>query len=48
MKHSFWLVFILAGAVACTRATPEQQIVNDAASALGGGDKILAVRTIRT
>ena len=46
MKHSFWLVFILAGAVACTRATPEQQIVNDAASALGGGDKILAVRTI--
>src|SRR2546425_12322909 len=46
MKQTYWLVFILAGVVACTRATPEQQIVNDAASALGGRDKILAVRTI--
>jgi opacity protein-like surface antigen len=35
---------LLAGA--CARATPEQQIVNDAASALGGRDRILAVKTL--
>src|SRR3954454_18158249 len=31
---------------ACTRATPEQQVINDAAAALGGKDRILAVRTL--
>ena len=31
---------------ACTQASPEQQIVNDAAAALGGRDKILAVKTL--
>ena len=31
---------------ACSRATPEQQIVNDAAEALGGRDRILAVKTL--
>src|SRR5215210_2178847 len=35
-----------AGATACTRATPEQQIINDAASALGGRDRIVAVKTL--
>ena len=34
---------MLAG---CTQATPEQQIVNDAATALGGRDRIVAVKTI--
>ena len=33
-------------ATACTQATPEQHIVNDAAAALGGRDRILAVKTI--
>jgi glyoxylase-like metal-dependent hydrolase (beta-lactamase superfamily II) len=33
-------------AASCARATPEQQIVNDAARALGGRDRILAVKTI--
>ncbi len=31
---------------ACATATPEQQIINDAAAALGGRDRILAVRTL--
>jgi glyoxylase-like metal-dependent hydrolase (beta-lactamase superfamily II) len=31
---------------ACATATPEQQIVNDAASALGGRDRLLAVKTL--
>jgi len=31
---------------ACAAATPEQQIVNDAASALGGRERVLAVKTL--
>jgi glyoxylase-like metal-dependent hydrolase (beta-lactamase superfamily II) len=42
-----WLVLITAAVVAgCTQATPEQQIINDAAAAVGGGAKIAAVKTI--
>lgn len=33
-------------AAACARPTPEQQIVNDAAAALGGRDRILAVGSL--
>jgi glyoxylase-like metal-dependent hydrolase (beta-lactamase superfamily II) len=42
------LVCLAVGVVtaACTRATPEQQIVNDAAAALGGRDQILAASTL--
>jgi glyoxylase-like metal-dependent hydrolase (beta-lactamase superfamily II) len=40
------LVFSAAATVACTRATPEQQVINDAAAALGGRDRILAVKTL--
>jgi glyoxylase-like metal-dependent hydrolase (beta-lactamase superfamily II) len=32
--------------VSCTRRTPEQQIVDDAAEALGGRERILAVKTL--
>jgi hypothetical protein len=32
--------------VACSSATPEQQIVNDAAAALGGADRVSAVKTL--
>jgi glyoxylase-like metal-dependent hydrolase (beta-lactamase superfamily II) len=31
---------------ACAATTPEQQVVNDAAAALGGRDRLLAVKTI--
>jgi glyoxylase-like metal-dependent hydrolase (beta-lactamase superfamily II) len=37
---------LLALVVACTAQTPEQQIVADAADALGGRERILAARTI--
>jgi glyoxylase-like metal-dependent hydrolase (beta-lactamase superfamily II) len=41
------LAALLAAAVtACATATPEQQIVNDAAAALGGRDRLLAVKTL--
>ena len=37
---------VAAMAAACAQPTPEQQIVNDAAAALGGRDKVLAVKSI--
>jgi len=47
MKRMTWLVLVTAAVVAgCTQATPEQQIINDAAAALGGSGKIAAVKTI--
>lgn len=48
MKHprSVVLFLLIAAATACARPTPEQQIVNDAAAALGGSDKIQAIKTI--
>jgi hypothetical protein len=42
-----WGTFVLAVTLAgCSRATPEQQVVNDAAEALGGADRVRAVRTL--
>jgi glyoxylase-like metal-dependent hydrolase (beta-lactamase superfamily II) len=47
MKRMTWLIWLLAGTLsACTQATPEQQIVNDAAEALGGAERIQAVKTL--
>jgi glyoxylase-like metal-dependent hydrolase (beta-lactamase superfamily II) len=47
MSRTAYLVVILVGALAgCSRPTPEQQIVNDAAAALGGADRIQAVKTL--
>ena len=47
MKRMAWLVLIAAGAIGgCTQATPEQQTIDDAAAALGGRDRILAVKTL--
>jgi glyoxylase-like metal-dependent hydrolase (beta-lactamase superfamily II) len=42
------LLPLLAAALlaACSQATPEQQIVNDAAAALGGAERIQAVKTL--
>jgi glyoxylase-like metal-dependent hydrolase (beta-lactamase superfamily II) len=43
----FGAVVLLAAATgACSKATPEQQVINDAAAALGGRDRILAVKTL--
>ena len=47
MKRVAWLVlFVAATFGGCARPTPEQQIVNDAAAALGGSGKIQAVKTL--
>ncbi len=47
MLRNPWLVLLTAAALTgCARATPEQQIVEDAATALGGRDKVLAVKTL--
>lgn len=46
MTRNVLLILLTAAAVACARSTPEQQIVNDAAEALGGSERILAVKTL--
>jgi glyoxylase-like metal-dependent hydrolase (beta-lactamase superfamily II) len=48
MKLNVFRAVILTAAVmgACTKATPEQQVIDDAAAALGGRDRILAVKTL--
>jgi glyoxylase-like metal-dependent hydrolase (beta-lactamase superfamily II) len=47
MPHRICLALLASAALSgCTPATPEQQILNDAASALGGRDRILAVKTL--
>jgi glyoxylase-like metal-dependent hydrolase (beta-lactamase superfamily II) len=46
MPRIFLTLVAAAFAGGCAQATPEQQIVNDAASALGGRDRILAVKTL--
>ena len=47
MMRNRWAVLAAAAMLAaCSRATPEQQVVNDAAEALGGADQIQAVNTL--
>ena len=47
MQRVTWLALPLALTLsACAQATPEQQIVNEAAAALGGRERILAVKTL--
>lgn len=47
MLRTPWLALLgVATLSACAQSSPEQQIVNDAAAALGGRDRILAVRTL--
>ena len=41
-----FVLLVAAAFAACAQPTPEQQIVNDAAAALGGAEKIQAVKTI--
>lgn len=46
MKRRAWLALLAASVTACAQPTPEQQIVNDAAQALGGRDRMLAIKTL--
>jgi glyoxylase-like metal-dependent hydrolase (beta-lactamase superfamily II) len=47
MMRPSLLVFVAAAAIsACRQQTPEQQIIADAANALGGRSRVLAVKTI--
>jgi glyoxylase-like metal-dependent hydrolase (beta-lactamase superfamily II) len=46
MRSAVCLALATAFASACAQPTPEQQIVNDAAAAMGGRDRIAAVRTL--
>ena len=46
MAHHRWLVLAAAVACGCSQPSPERQIVEDAADALGGRDRIAAVRTL--
>jgi glyoxylase-like metal-dependent hydrolase (beta-lactamase superfamily II) len=47
MTQTRWLlVLTLAAFAGCAQLTPEQQIVNDAAAALGGRERVAAVRTL--
>jgi glyoxylase-like metal-dependent hydrolase (beta-lactamase superfamily II) len=46
MKNLSLTVSLCATLCGCTRLSPEQQIVADAATAMGGRDRILAVKTL--
>jgi hypothetical protein len=46
MKKLLCLVALLAGGSACARTPPELRVINDAAEALGGRQKVLAVKTL--
>lgn len=45
-RKGFFALLAIAALTACSRQTPEQQVVNDAAAALGGRDRISAVKTL--
>ena len=46
MRSARWAAILFAGTIGCARPTPEMQVINDAAEAMGGRDRILAVNTI--
>jgi glyoxylase-like metal-dependent hydrolase (beta-lactamase superfamily II) len=47
MKNTWWIAVSVGLCVAaCTSRSPEQQIVDDAAEALGGRERILAAKTL--
>lgn len=45
-QHNSWVLLATLVLAACTRLTPEQQVVSDAAGALGGREAVLAARTL--
>src|SRR5262245_61196838 len=46
MRLALWLVAFAILLTSCTATTPEKALINDAASALGGADRIRAVNTL--
>jgi hypothetical protein len=46
MTRSFPLALLVAGFAACAPVPQEQQVVNQAADALGGRDRLLGIRTL--
>ena len=47
MKRTAWSTLLAAATlIGCAQPTPEQQIISDAAAALGGRERILAVKTL--
>ena len=47
MKGTKWLALLAAAILSgCAQSSPEQQTIKDAAAALGGRDRILAVKTL--
>jgi hypothetical protein len=47
MKRSIWTVAALALLSACAQRPPEQQLIVDAAEALGGRERVEAIRSLR-
>jgi glyoxylase-like metal-dependent hydrolase (beta-lactamase superfamily II) len=45
-RRTVLLLAVLMIAVTCARPTPEQQVINDAAQALGGAERLRAIKTI--
>src|SRR5262250_1699698 len=46
MNKPLGLIALLVAASGCARTSPEQRVINDAADALGGRQKVLAVKTL--
>ena len=46
MEAQPWLFLVAISLSACAKPTPQKQIVDDATAALGGRDRILAVKTL--
>lgn len=46
MKRMLWSALAVALAAACAQTPPEARVISDAAEALGGGDRLQAVRTL--
>ena len=46
MKLTRWFAIVLIAFAGCTSTTPEMAVINGAADALGGSDRILAVNTL--
>ena len=45
-RLGFFALLTAAVLAGCSRATPEQRVVNDAAAALGGNDRVAAAKTL--
>jgi metallo-beta-lactamase superfamily protein len=46
MRRQMWAVCVAVLAGACAQVPPEMQVVNDAAAALGGKDRVQAMKTL--